>query len=140
MTSWHTEVSRTVAVASGSGAGAVCRWWIGWIGDSAAWDATLTLLAVNAAGAFAIGALSMQDWSRLELRAPARAVLLRDIAMSGFCGGFTAFSLFNADLLRMAERAGTGAAVGLVAVSVALWLGGVLAGRAMGGRIAHALR
>lgn len=129
------EVSRILAIAAGSGTGAVCRWWMGSLGDGSAWGATQGLLAINAIGAFLIGVLSMQDWSRFAFRTPFRADLLRDAAMNGFCGGFTAFSLFNADLLRTAEHSGNAAALGLAAVSVALWISGVLAGRALGGRV-----
>ncbi len=127
-----TELGRTLAIAFGSGAGALARWSLSVDGEAWYWNATSSLLAINAVGSFAIGALSMLDWSRGGIWSADRAGIARDTAMAGFCGGFTAFSLFNVDVLRVAESAGLAAALGLAVVSVALWLAGVAAGRALG--------
>ena len=135
MTGMRTEVVRTLGIAFGSGLGAICRWGLGWDGGGSAWEASISLLAINAFGSLAIGTLSVLDRSHQDGHGLGRDGLVRDIAMTGFCGGFTAFSLFNADLLRMAEGAGVAAALALALVSVALWLGGLLAGRAAGQRL-----
>lgn len=80
-----------------------------------------TLLA-NVLGAALIGYLSTR----------ALTPLARGMWMTGFCGGFTTFSLFSYEILILFQRA-IGAALAYGAVSMVLWLlavwGGVLLGQ-----------
>ncbi len=78
-------------------------------------------LAANVLGAALIGYLAIRD-----LGARARALW-----MTGFCGGFTTFSLFSLEVVMLFER-GMGIALGYGAVSLVLWLGAVWAGVVLG--------
>lgn len=69
-------------------------------------------LAVNVAGSFLIGAA----WVWLADRAPGLVPLL----MVGVLGGFTTFSTFSLDTLRLVEAGRPGAALAYVAASVLL--------------------
>ncbi len=78
-------------------------------------------LVVNVAGSFAIGLL----WVALAGRGLAGwAPLL----MTGLLGGFTTFSAFSLDTLRLVEDGRIGAAGGYVLASVALSVGACGAG------------
>ena len=122
-----------LAVALGSALGAVARylcslWLVQLTGPGFPWGT----LAVNVAGSFLIGlyaALSGPD-GRL-LASPTE----RQFVMTGFCGGYTTFSIFSLETVRLIE-AGRHALAGLnVSVSVVLWLGSVWAGWALATRI-----
>lgn len=88
--------------------------------------APLATLAVNVAGSFAMGVLFVA----LAGRGTASPFL-----MTGVLGGFTTFSAFSLDALKLWEAGQAGAALGYVAGSVALSLGAV----ALGAYIARGL-
>lgn len=80
-------------------------------------------LGVNVLGSFVIGGLAV--WL-VGARAGVSPVLI-----TGFLGGFTTFSAFSLDALRLWEAGAAGAAAGYVLASVgfslgAVWLGAVL--------------
>ena len=81
------------------------------------------LLAVNVAGCFAIGAFASFADEAGWLGPTARV-----FAVSGILGGFTTFSSFSLDTLRLAANGQIGYAAGNVAASVLFALLGVLAG------------
>jgi CrcB protein len=103
-------------VAFGGALGASLRYLV-----TLAWPAPWGVLAVNVAGSFLIGLLAVR-------LAPGLAPFL----LTGVLGGFTTFSAFSLDALRLVEG---GTAIGTAALtcgSVALSLGaapGALAGR-----------
>lgn len=85
----------------------------------------LGTLVANGAGSFVMGLLAA-----LPLSARMRA-----FAMTGFCGGFTTFSLFGFELLTLLQtKAYLGAGLYLAA-TLGLSLGGIVLGLALGRRI-----
>lgn len=110
--------------------GAFLRWLVFWgcglwLGPRAFWAATLF---VNIAGSFLIGFVSLL-W--LDPQHPARL-----FAVVGVLGGFTTFSTFSYDMLRLIQSGRWTLAAGYAAVSV---FGGVLAA-GLGAYIAGTLR
>jgi CrcB protein len=83
-------------------------------------------LAVNVAGSAAMGLAAALLLARPELDR------LQPFVMTGLLGGFTTFSAFSLDILRLAERGEAGKAVVYAAASVGLSLLGVLGGYALG--------
>ena len=83
--------------------------------------AFVATLGANVLGAALIGYLATRDLGALA----------RALWMTGFCGGFTTFSLFSLEVVMLFER-GKGIALGYGAVSLVMWLGAVWAGVALG--------
>jgi CrcB protein len=115
-----------LAVGLGSGIGAVARYLcslglIAMLGDGFPWGT----LAVNIVGSFIIGlyATLTEPDGRIFARATTRQFVL-----AGFCGGFTTFSIFSLETLRLAEAGSLTLASVNVATSVVLWLAAVGAG------------
>lgn len=81
-------------------------------------------LAVNVLGSFAMGLLFV--W--LEARGMLR---LAPLLMAGVLGGFTTFSAFSLDALKLWESGAAGAAAGYVLASVVLSVGALVAGVAL---------
>lgn len=89
-------------------------------------------LFVNAAGSFAIGFYATLTEPGGRVFAGARQ---RQFVMTGICGGFTTFSVFSLETIRLAA-AGRLVAAGLnVSLSVAVWLGAVWLGHLLATRI-----
>lgn len=82
---------------------------------------------VNIAGSLLIGFLGVL----LLTRAPER-VILREAVLIGFLGGFTTFSAFSSDALRLVQGGETGKALLHVLLNVALCLVAVWIGHAIG--------
>lgn len=112
-----------IPVAFGGALGAVLRYLTG-----LAVGFPFGTLAVNVLGSFAIGLL----WVALAARGQNN---LAPFLVTGILGGFTTFSAFSLDTLRLIEAGRIGAAVAYVIGSVALSIGacivGVLIARAM---------
>ena len=112
-------------VAAGSALGGVCRHLV-----TAALNAPAGFpwgtLAVNVAGALALGALS--GWLA---HATGNAAAIRAFAVVGVCGGFTTFSTFSGEMFAMAEGGRWGMLLGYMAATLlagfaAVWLGHAL--------------
>jgi CrcB protein len=101
-------------VALGGAIGAVLRFLA-----VAGLGAPLGTLAVNVAGSFAIGVLFVALAGRAGLS---------PFLMTGVLGGFTTFSAFSLDALKLWEGGQGGLALGYAAASVALSLVAVAAG------------
>ena len=81
-------------------------------------------LAVNVLGGLAAGAVAGWLVSRPAGGADPASLFL----MTGLLGGFTTFSAFSLDAVLLWQRGQAGAAIGYVAASVVLAIGGVVAG------------
>ncbi|WP_252106908.1 MULTISPECIES: CrcB family protein [unclassified Halomonas] len=118
-------IAAYLAVGAGTALGSVCRYAVSLLalaglGNALPWG---TLL-VNALGSALIGWLSTRmaqppnsGWARWQ-----------PFWVTGFCAGFTTFSLFSLELLTLLQRHG-GLAGAYALISVALWLMGVWLGQ-----------
>ncbi|MBB5694986.1 fluoride efflux transporter CrcB [Muricoccus pecuniae] len=84
----------------------------------------LGTIAINVLGSFVIGLFAARAGTSDDLRA---------FVMVGICGGFTTFSSFSLQTLELLQAGRVLAAMGNVALSVALCLLAVAAGHAAGG-------
>ncbi len=85
--------------------------------------AVLATLAANTLGAALIGFLATRDLSAMKSA----------LWMTGFCGGFTTFSLFSLEILLLLET-NPALAITYAALSLVLWLMAVWAGFSVGRR------
>jgi CrcB protein len=118
-------------VALGSAFGASARWGLGMAFASGSLGFPWGTLLANVSGSLLIGLYAALSAPEGRMAAsPAQ----RQFVMTGFCGGFTTFSLFSAEVLR-AMVLGMHAQAGLIVlVSIPLWLLGVWTGHALGTR------
>jgi fluoride exporter len=113
----------------------------GILGSVARWVASLLIpvvsgfpyatLFVNITGSFIIGFYSTLSGPDGRLFATTRQ---RQFVMTGFCGGYTTFSAFSLETIRLLRDGMNHTALSYIAVSVvtwlvAVWLGHVLASR-----------
>ena len=121
------------AVALGSALGSLARFGVS-LGALAAFGPGFPFgtLAANVAGSWVIGlyAALSEPGGRL-VASPAQRLFV----LAGFCGGFTTFSIFSLETLRLAAAGAFGLAALNVALSVALWLMAVWFGYRAGMRI-----
>lgn len=103
-----------ILVAFGSAAGGVARYLVGMFIPAVS-GFPLSTLSVNVVGSFLIGLFS-GILARSVVGASAEA--LRLLLVVGFCGGFTTFSTFSNETLRLIESSHYLAATGYVVASV----------------------
>jgi fluoride exporter len=115
-------------VAAGSAAGGVCRWLL--VGALQRPAFPTGTLAVNALGSLLVGWLA----ARLGDAQAGPAATARLLLVTGFCGGFTTFSAFSLETLRLAQDGRGARALGYVAASLALGLAAVAVGWMLGRR------
>lgn len=84
-------------------------------------------LVVNVLGCLLIGLVGAALFAKM----PEREVL-RDAVLIGFLGGFTTFSAFSADVLRLVHTGEHGKALAHIAMHFALCLGAVWVGHLLG--------
>lgn len=116
-------------VAAGSAAGGVCRWLLAGLLQRATFPSGT--LAVNALGCLLAG------WLAARLGEPSTAgpaQMARLLLVTGFCGGFTTFSAFSLETLRLAQEGRGGRALAYVAASLLLGMAAVATGWAAGRR------
>ncbi|NRA98446.1 MAG: CrcB family protein [Rhodobacteraceae bacterium] len=112
-------------VALGGAIGASLRWAVGLTFLGQGWQGfPLAVLVVNVLGSFIMG-VCFVALSEREL------MHVAPFLMVGVLGGFTTFSAFSLETLVLIERGDWGMALGYVALSVALSVGGLVAGVAM---------
>lgn len=125
-----------LAVGLGSALGGGARWLAsdllaGWLGAGLPWGT----LFVNVTGSWLIGLYA-------ALTAPggrfAAGPLQRHFVMAGVCGGYTTFSVFSLETVRLLEAGRPAMAAAYVGVSVAGWLAAVWAGYGLGMRVNRA--
>lgn len=119
-----------LAVGVGSGIGAAARHVaslaaLATFGPAFPWG-TLT---VNVAGSFVIGLYATLTGPGGRLHA---APALRQFVLAGFCGGFTTFSIFSLETLRLARDGRVALAGAYVLLSALLWLVAVWLGYLLG--------
>lgn len=129
---WRTAAALYGAIALGSIVGSVLRWLASLgaqaaLGDGFPWG---TLL-VNLTGSFAIGFYAALTGPDGRLFVGPRT---RHFVTTGVCGGYTTFSLFSLETLRLAQSGAIVAAALNVGVSVATWLAAVWLGDALASR------
>lgn len=114
----------------GGGLGSLARWGAsGWIANNFGQTFPWGTLVVNVTGSFLIGLFATLTGPEGRWLAPAS---LRQFFMLGLCGGYTTFSSFSIQTLRLAEdgewfKAGANAALSLLLCLAGVWLGHVLA-------------
>jgi CrcB protein len=118
-------------VALGSAAGGVSRYLVDlWFARS---NLPWATLLINITGSFLLGFLIRIPLVPATLSPEVRAMLT-----VGLCGGFTTFSTFTAETIRLAQDGAWSKAFGYVAASVLLGLLAGLAGLAAGGQMVKA--
>jgi len=110
-----------IGVACGSALGGVCRYLVGLMLPTTVGFPWATL-CVNVVGSLVLGALSG------FLSAHGGSAAIRAFAVVGFCGGFTTFSTFSLEALRMVESSQWGLLAAYLSASllsgiVAVWIG-----------------
>jgi len=118
------SLGEAALVGLGGALGSIGRWLVGVALASATFPyGTFT---VNVTGAFVAGGLIGLADGR-GLATPARLALV-----TGFCGGYTTFSAFAVETMRLAEHQGVGAAARNVGANLAIGLAAAAAGIALG--------
>ena len=118
-------------VALGGALGSVCRYGVGLLAGRLGLGFALPTFAVNATGSFAIGLVLMLLLARGV--DPAWRLLL----VTGFLGGYTTFSSFAFDALRLIEEGRPAEAAlyvaGTTLVGLLACAGGIAVGRTLAG-------
>lgn len=120
-------IRELLAVGAGGAAGSIARYLLSYVllAGHSLWGMPSGTLAVNAAGSLFIGVVIGSTDSDT----------LRWLLAVGFCGGFTTFSSFSADTLRLLREGSFGPAGFYIVLSVAvciactalgLWIGQLL--------------
>jgi fluoride exporter len=114
-----------LAIAIGSIAGGLLRWFFGLKLNALFPTMPLGTLAANLLAAYIIGATAA-----FLATSPSLAPEWRLLIMTGFCGGLSTFSTFSIEIVYLLQRGLTGWALGEIAVhvagSVAMTFAGIL--------------
>jgi CrcB protein len=118
-----------LAIAAGGAAGSVLRYlvqqWFLRLGGTF----PAGTLAVNVVGCFLIGVLAR------AFSTPGSDPLWRAALTIGFCGGFTTFSTFSAEVVTLVEEGRAASAFMYVTASVLVSIAATVAGLALGHRL-----
>lgn len=127
----HAVLMNSLYVGLGGFAGSVLRYLAGVVVAGCGLWQPLATFAVNALGALILGVV-------LALGAAGQGgAVARHLLAIGFCGGFTTFSTFSAEVLQLLRAEQHAGAVAYAAASLAIsvlcvWVGWVLAERFVG--------
>jgi fluoride exporter len=120
-----------LAVALGSALGGACRWGLSVLLLAApAGGFPWGTFAANVSGSFLIGL-----YATTFPGAGDGAEIRRQFVVTGFCGGYTTFSIFSLETLHLVEAGTMHLALVNVLASLAAWLAAVAAGDALGRRL-----
>lgn len=116
-------------IALGSAIGGMLRYLLGgWIQRAAGGTFPIGTLVINISGSFLLGLIY-----RYATESAAATPEVRAFLTIGICGGYTTFSTFSYETVRLLEDGELGRALGYVALSVLLSIAaallGVVAGR-----------
>ena len=125
----HDRFVLYMAVGLGSALGGVARWWLSDLlqappGGGFPWG----ILWVNVSGSLLIGAYAalIAPGGRWRASLPGRLFF-----MTGFCGGYTTFSIFSLETVLFLQAGQYGQAGLYAGGSLLLWLAAVWAGYAL---------
>lgn len=118
-------ILQAFAVGCGGFCGAVLRWLLTLVPHNFAFP--LPILLINVGGSFVIGLLYGVTSSRAAMN---HHLLL--LLQTGFCGGFTTFSTFSLDNLKLMEGGKYALAALNIALNVAVCLAAAWLGKAAG--------
>jgi len=122
---------RTLAISLGAVAGANARYWVGVLFIRLLpWSFPYGTLFINVSGSLLLGAF----FAYVNVRYPG-ASAARLLVATGFCGAYTTFSTFSYEVLGLTRDGAWGLALLYIGASLALGLGGVAAGYALGGAL-----
>ena len=111
-------------VAFGSAVGGVARYLLGgWIQQRAGSTFPIQTLLINVTGSFLLGFLQ-----HYALETSAISPEVRTMLTIGFCGGYTTFSTFSFETVRMLEDGDWRRAMLYIALSVTLTVGAAVLG------------
>lgn len=111
-------------VALGSAVGGVARYLLGgWIQERTGSTFPIQTLLINVTGSFLLGLIQ-----RYALESVVVTPEVRTMLTIGFCGGYTTFSTFSLETVRMLEDGDWKRATLYMVLSVALSVGAVVAG------------
>lgn len=118
-----------LGVALAGAAGSVARYAVGLMLQRLSIGFPVGTLLVNVMGAFLIGVFAR--W----LNTPSLDPVWRISLTVGFCGGFTTFSTFSAELIALAQEGRLARAAVYVVMSVSLAVIATLLGMSLGDRL-----
>ncbi len=118
-------MTRVLIVAAGGALGAVARYGVGRLVPASGWP--WGTMAVNVVGGLAMGLLT--GW--LAFRGGAGGETVRLFAAVGVLGGFTTFSAFSLETVRLAEEGQMAAAAANAALNLVLCLAACVLGMAL---------
>jgi len=111
-------------VALGSAVGGVLRFLLGgWIQERAGTTFPVQTLLINVSGSFLLGLIQ-----RYALDTTAISPEVRTLLTIGFCGGYTTFSTFSLETVRLLEDGDWRRAALYIGSSVVLCIGAAIAG------------
>jgi fluoride exporter len=118
-------------VALGGALGSVSRYWInGLVSDKAGGTFPWGTLVINVGGSFVIGVIGALASPEGRMDSPARQFATQFL-MIGVCGGYTTFSSFSWQTLKLMQEeewlyAGGNILLSVVLCLIAVWLGWML--------------
>lgn len=113
-----------LCVGLGGFIGSVCRYLIGCLAIETASGFPVKTFAINIIGAFVLGIVS--EYAVLNPAVPRQIILLLQV---GLCGGFTTFSTFSSEALKLLSSGRAGTALFYMATSMTLGLLAVYGGQ-----------